>query len=276
VFTNLVIVLILIFFLCNFILFLFPLKKEEFFTNKERAEEYIYSKKKFSTVFVGSGLTGHLINTVYNGNVFNFFLPYSGACTGVEIVARSAKIPRVLLIETNFIFKGSDEELIRSLFTPINFWLKLFLPVLQKKHYLFSMLKLWVRSFKKEKITIEDDPQELDYVQLEMFRKMYSQSLDKKQFAGHMERLKKSVDEIATKNCMVIFFEMPLEESIANSLLASYQKKELKKMFPVDKYAWIEPDPLDTYYTKDGIHLVEESALRYSRYLSSRQSMIFC
>jgi len=271
---NIIIILISAFCVCNFILFLFPLKKEEFFTNEERAEEYIYSKEKYSTVFVGSGLTGHLINTGHNSDAFNLFLPYSGACTGVEIVARSAKIPRVLFIETNCIFKGYNEKLIRSLYTPINYWLKFFLPVLQRKHHFLSILKLMIKWFKEERAMLKAELPELDYEQLEIFREFYNQPPDKRQLGDLMESLKKYVDEIATKDCTVIFFEMPLERSIANSLLASYQRTELKKIFPIDKYTWIEPNPLDTYYTQDGIHLLEESALRYSKHLATSRNRI--
>ena len=272
---NIIIILVLAFCVCNFILFLFPLKKKQFFTNEERAEEYIYSKENYSIVFVGSGLSGHLINTVHNSVAFNLFLPYSGACTGVEIVTRSAKIPKVLFIEINYVFKGCDEKLITSLYTPKNYWLKFFLPVFQRRHHVLSIVKHIINWFKKERVVMEVGLPELDYEQLKMFRGFYNQLPEKRKITKHIESLKKSVDEIGTKNCTVIFFEMPLEKSIASSLLASYQKTELKKIFPIDKYAWIEPDPLDSYYTKDGIHLSEESALRYSQYLWTSYHRIF-
>jgi len=258
--------------LFNLLLFFFPLRKKEFFTNEERVEEYVYSKNNFYTVFVGSGLSGHLPDSFYKSDVFNLFLPYSGACSGVEIVVRSLKIPHFLFVETNFIFKGYDNALIKKIFAPLIFKSKFFLPSLLKKHQVFSMIKQLIKALKRESVTVKNSSFGLDYQRLAQFRNFYDQQFNPQQLDIHIKKLKKQIDFLTIQGCTVIFFEMPMENSLADSALANHQKTELKKMFPEKKYTWIEPNPSDSYDTEDGIHLTDESALRYFTYLNKKWS----
>ena len=264
---NVLIIIIVTFCLFNLVLFFFPLRIIESFTNEERVEEYIYSRKIFSNVFAGSGLTGHLPDTFYNNDVFNLYLPYSGACSAVEIVARASKVPKFLFVETNFIFKGYDRKLIKRLFSPVFFKLKFFLPCLLKKHQIFFMLKQLIKVLKRGNSTKKKSSLGLDYQQLTQFQNFYNQQFNPRQLDNEIKELKKYIDYLTARGCKVIFFEMPIESTLADSLLARHQKVELKKMFPENNYTWIEPGAFNSYDTEDGIHLTEESAFRYFTYL---------
>ena len=120
-----------VFILFNVILLLFPFEKKYIYKDKERGEEYIYSRKKYPVVFVGSGLIGDLSSENLGRQAFyNLFFPYGGSCTGIELIALSKKIPDTLFIETNYIFKGFNEKLNEKLFEPFAYRSKFVLPCL--------------------------------------------------------------------------------------------------------------------------------------------------
>jgi len=126
-----------------YLLFLafFPLKKNVFYTNDERTEEYIYSKKDFPIVLVGSSLSGafegrHLFNQPY----FNLFLPFTGCFTGIEIIRNVQKRPKFLFIEINQFHNGIDSSLIKEILDSPLSRFKNLVPFLQKKNKLFPNL----------------------------------------------------------------------------------------------------------------------------------------
>ena len=256
-----------LFLLLNLFLVLFPLEKQIFYTNEERAQEFVYSNINYPVIIVGSGLIGHFkIEPAQSKNLANLFFPYSGSCSGVEVIALSNKIPRTLFIETNYIFKGFDTPLIKRLFRPGLYHLRYLFPSLLKKHSISSFL---LKIFKRLGIGSRHRtrPGSTFAPRIEFFKKAYEEVPERRRFLSNLKKLKNYVDHFSSKGCTIIFFEMPLDAQLTNAPLFQFQRSELEFFFANYKGSWVYPDPCDKYYFVDGIHLVEESAFKYFAYL---------
>lgn len=251
----------------NILLLVFPIRKENIYSNQERAEEFIYSREVYAKVFVGSGLIGDFkIKQVWKDS-FNLFLPYSGSCAGVEIISLSKKVPRVLFVETNYIFKGFNQELTTQLFNPFLYHARFFLPSLLRKH--------WPKSFMKELMKVANQRRKsgmkrfdsLDQMTIDQFKILYDELPESISFEKDLEKFQKYIDIISSKGCRVVFFEMPVDKELVNSRLAIYQRSKLKSLFPEQQYSWVATDLFGKYHTSDGIHLNEASADQYFNYL---------
>ena len=259
------------FILYNCILLVFPLKKINIYTNQERAEEFVYAKKKYSKVFAGSGLIGGFSATaIRRDDFFNFYLPYNGSCSAVKIVALSGKIPKILFVETNCIFKGFDDALIDRLFDKRRYKLRFCLPYLLQKHKLIPLTKELIKPAKTILIESSPLPKPLFSQTLENQKKVYNSLPDIDKFNQCINELKKYIYYISSKGCEVIFFEMPIDKQLQNSPLANFQRNVMKDVFNDHQFKWIEPVQNTQYMTGDGIHLLEESTIAYFKYLESK------
>ncbi|HKH60664.1 MAG TPA: hypothetical protein VKA49_07525 [Flavitalea sp.] len=268
---SIVLWITVLFLIYNGILLIFPLRKEVIYSNEERAEEFVYSKVSYTKVFTGSGLIGDLRTEQAWRDSFNLFLPYSGSCAGVEIIALSKKIPAVLFIETNYIFKGFNQDLTSQLFDRVLYHLRFIFPALLRKHSPKSIMKELIKG--KNRLT-EKKTKSLFQPSLEFFKGLYDELPDPGRFDKVLTSLREYIEAISSKGCRIVFFEMPIDEELMNSKLATYQRDKLKSLFPEKKYYWITPNPDDRYKTPDGIHLDEASVDKYFNYLRRKYNQV--
>lgn len=255
----------------NSILWLFPIEKKAIYRNRERAEEFAYSKKNFSTVLVGSGLIGGFsAKTLQRPGLFNLYFPYCGSCTGIEIIVLSNRIPHTLLVETNYIFKGFDSKLTKKLFKPGFYRARFYLPAMLEKNRVDSVLKEIFKPTKPIHITQNKLAGALYANAYNKYKDSYNKLPEDAQFGNDLKKLKKYVDYISARGCNIIFFEMPVEHELIDSPLALFQRNALKSIFGSEKYKWVFPCRSDEYETEDGIHLIEDSVYRYYKYLDKK------
>jgi hypothetical protein len=259
-----------VFILFNVVLLVFPVQKRYIYKDKERGEEYIYSNKKYPVVFVGSGLIGDLNNqNLGRRSLYNLFFPYNGSCTGIELIARSKKIPDTLFIETNYIFKGFNKELNEKLFDPLAYRLKLVLPCLQEKNKLLPLAKEIVKGHQPRKKNLTRLPEPFLQESLASLRKEYNQKIDTAGFHNIAVKLKEYIEYFSSRNCTIIFFEMPVDKEFLNSPKTAWERETLKLAFKDKRFIWSQADTGLVYATSDGIHLLDESLDKYIHYFNS-------
>ncbi|MCF0060491.1 hypothetical protein MUK70_14700 [Dyadobacter chenwenxiniae] len=251
----------------NVVLRMFPAVRYKSYDPIERCEEYMY-QGSYNKVFAGSGLIGELDHYMPEG-AFSLCFPYSGSCTGLEIIALSGKVPEVVFVETNYISKGSDKELITTVFEKQ--WRKLrhVAPCFLKKNRPDSLIKSAVKhlSISKRPETANPDFGRLNTEELDRFYRIYNESIDTHHFENILEELEKHVNYISAQGCQIVFFEMPVHKDLYHSKLLEYQRNTLKAVFNNQNYHWIESGQLHDYQTIDGIHLTKESMYRYAHFL---------
>ena len=269
---SIVLWITVLFLIYNGVLLIFPLKREDIFSNEERAEEFVYSRTPYTKVFTGSGLIGDLRIEQAWRDSFNLFLPYSGSCAGVEIIALSKKVPEVLFIETNYIFKGFDRNLTSQLFDRLLYDARFIFPALLRKHSPKSILKELIKWTNRS--TVKNQTKSLFQPSLEFFKSLYVELPDPSKFDKVLSSLCEYIEAISSKGCQVVFFEMPIDRELMNSKLANYQRDKLISLFPEKKYDWITPNPDDHYKTTDGIHLDQASVDKYFNYLCRKYNKV--
>ncbi len=267
--SRLLILCVCAFILFNVILLIIPLKKKYIYKDKERGEEYIYSNIKYPLVFAGSGLIGGFDHENLGRKTFyNLFFPYSGSCTAVELVALSKKIPDTLFIETNYIFKGFNDQLLEKLFNPVAYRSKFFLPCLLEKNKPLPLAKEIFKGHSPRQQTISVLPSPHYQQSIESLKKEYNQ-IDSAGFKNIVTKLKKNIDYIASHDCTIIFFEMPVDSFFLNSPKMNWERKILQSAFSDKKFIWTYTDTSSRYITSDGIHLLDQSLEKYIHYFNN-------
>lgn len=235
----------------------------------KQLEAYLYNKYLPDQVIVGSGLVAGLEKTQPFSEFFTLSWPYYGSCAAIEVIALSKRIPRILLVEINFIFKGCETELTAHIFRR-RFWHPKFLMnFLRHKYWLVQLFKKFENDARKNlDPTLEN--QSPDLSSLDFFRAAYDVMPSPEPFKNNLIALKKNIDEIESQGCQIIFFEMPMEKSLTHARLFCFQRVQLKNIFGSGAGQWIELDESQDYSTTDCLHLTGESFLRYAQYLSGK------
>ncbi|OUJ71201.1 hypothetical protein [Hymenobacter crusticola] len=266
--TKGVIIAFVSFILYNVFLYFYPLKKEIIYDNKERAEEFVYSKQRYSVIFVGSGLIGDFSPaSVRRSNYFNLFFPYSGSCTGVKVIALSNKIPDTLFVETNYLYKGFDQQLLEDVFRPGLYQARFALPALQEKHQVFSFLKEQIKPSKIRQLKLARYPEPQYSQELTHFKEEYQVLPDSLRLRQDLDSLQYYLNYLSSKNCKIFFFEMPVDRQLSNYPKMKSEKYALQQVFD-KKIKWVAPDTLGRYATIDGVHLLEKSVYQYLAYFN--------
>ncbi|KQS27055.1 hypothetical protein [Dyadobacter sp. Leaf189] len=249
----------------NLLLYILPVRNM-YYDDIERAEAYVFSRCAFDHVFVGSGLIGH-IDPRISGKSFNLYFPYYGSCTGVQVIALSNKIPKVLFVETNFICKGTNEQVIANLFSTRYLRIKKVLPLILRKNNPLKLIKQVLRAFKLENGFNSTVKSNTAQVEIEVLIELFNRTPDLQKLRSDIACLKKNVDILSEKGCKVIFLEIPIDPILSNARLFQVQYAELKKTFREKPYRWI-PDHKGHYFqTEDGLHLTSDSLQVFKAHL---------
>jgi len=251
---------------------LFPLKKNIFYTNDERTEEFIYWKKQYPIVIAGSSLSGiFTIVHLFRQHYFNMYMPYAGSCTGVEIIKRTQNIPKTLFVETNRIDRGIDTTLIENVFSEPFYSLKYYLPFLLKKNRFLPNLVDRVKAPQINSISLHRPPLVLYNQLLADAQKEWGDLSDavKAKIDRNFLILKESLTSFSKKGCEIYLFEVPMDSSLYKSPLLTYERNCFIKLSKDEGYKFIKADTTRSYKTGDGEHLLKSDGVVYIKYFLS-------
>lgn len=258
----------------NIVMFWFPIKRNAYYSNEERAEGYVFDKHQYEVVTVGSSLSGAFEGrSLFDKNYFNLYMPHYGSCAGIEIIRRSNKIPKQLFVEINHIDRGVDSSVVKDIFENELYKVKYYLPLLQTRN---KFLTNFVDKFKKPTSSVnkQKPPAVLFHKLLINAREEWANEPDKKSFNELYNRMAQSLDIFASKGCKICFFEMPIDSSIRNSKLISYQRKRMMELAKQKGFDFVPSDTSRAYQTGDGIHLLQGDRDIYVKYLKQKISML--
>lgn len=230
--------------------------------NYSYAQDFIYEKKT-PNIIVGSSMAARMKNEFLADNYYNLSFGGGSVLTGLEIIKRSGFVPKNIYIENNVIFRNQDKRMLENLFYPILSDVKKYVPALKEKYQplnvLSSMIKGSYGRSHDEQMNKKRDEDIFDS-NLKRHLNNYNKSLDN--YDIELDKLKNLISYFETKNTAVIFFEMPMHSNLTFSIKAKEQRKILKENF-VNK--WMTLPNNSKYKTTDGIHLMYESAYRFSK-----------
>ena len=253
--------------------------------NIVRAQRYIYQDDSdVKMVIVGSSLATNLNEKHIGESVKSVAFGAGASKTGLEIIKRSKTKPQIVLVEVNDnnLLRIFDSELIDSLYHPIFYWMRQYLPMFREE---YRPISVFINSFRSrlsqnlEGMSREElDSLESQNITPELSQQAIQAAVERanKPFSEkEVETMKQSADlmrnQIAEikKNtgAKVVLFDIP-RDSRVNATLSMKQVRELaKKLFPPDRFEWLPPPKEREWRTNDGTHLIRSDARDFAEFL---------
>jgi hypothetical protein len=252
--------------------------------NIVRAQRYVYQNDSdLKMVMVGSSLAANLNIKHIGEGVKSVALGGRSSQTGLEIVKRSKSKPRILLVEINdTIVRQVDSELLDSLYHPIFYWMRQYLPMLREEYRPVSVFINYLKTRSKQnKKLMSGEAQDslegrnvtpgLSQKAIQTTVDIQSKPLSEKDaetMKQEADLIKNQIAEIKKNTgAKVVLFDIPLESRV-NATLRKKQVRELaKKLFPPDRFEWLPPPKEREWRTYDSIHLIGSDARDFSEFL---------
>jgi len=252
--------------------------------NIVKAQRYVYQDdSELKMVIVGSSLAANLNVKDIGEGVKSIALGGGSSQTGLEIVKRSKSKPRIVLVEINdTIIRKIDSELLDSLYHPIFYLLRQYLPMLREEYRPISVFIDSLKSRSKQNLK-QMTREALDSLESRNLTPELSQKAiqttvdiqskplsekDAKNMKQEADLMKTQIAEVKKNTgAKVVLFDIPLESRV-NATLRMQQVRELaKKLFPPDRFEWLPPPKEREWRTNDAIHLIRSDARDFAEFL---------
>jgi hypothetical protein len=257
--------------------------------NVIRGETFVYANQQPRVVVVGSSIANRLKDLPRDW--FNLSFNGGSAFTGLEIIARADKRPKVVLIETNMLLLPADDQQLRQLFTPGVYQARrrlAFLAETNKPHLVAQRALIEgdertsspARPAPGGSWSSPTEPAEPDAAETALSREQYeslsarragelADAIDANALDRIVADLKYHVVNLEKRGVEVVFFEMPEHSDFADAPRPTSVRRKLKDAFPEDRYAWVPDADRGTYRTTDFVHLTAAGSKRYAELLKS-------
>jgi hypothetical protein len=250
-----------------------------------RAQRYVYQDESdLKMVMVGSSLAANLNEKHIGEGVKSIAFGGGSSQTGLEIVKRSKSKPQIVLVEINDVnfLRKIDAELLDSLYHPIFYWMRKYLPMMREEYRPVSVFINCLKSRSQpnqERMSREElDSLETRNVTPKLSQKAIQAAVDyerKPLSKKELETIKQAADFMINQiaeikrntGAKVVLFDIP-RESRVNATLRIKQVQELaKKLFPPDRFEWLPPPKKREWRTNDGVHLIRSDARDFAEFL---------
>ena len=235
--------------------------------NLMRAQAYVHTRNDPPVVVVGSSISERLLDLPPGWYKLSF--PGGNAFTGMEVVLRSGKHPKYVLVETNVLNMDPDRRMLDALFAPA------FKTARDKLPELMETNKPSHVAVRAVAMGNDHKPASGDGVSAEFFdtlvrRRMeeLAKPADGKRLDEIVGRLRQDVAALEGRGTRVVFFEMPELAGAEGQPLKVSIRERVRAEFPPSQYAWIPDVEAGRFRTTDAVHLTPESARMYCAVVS--------
>ncbi|MFM7022971.1 MAG: hypothetical protein ACKOXB_08325 [Flavobacteriales bacterium] len=249
-----------------------------------KAEKFLYDEgDSLQNVLTGSSLVGSFPMDSLPG-FYNMSFAGKSGLDGLKIMLRKEKMPKRIYLEMNTVMQGEDEKFTSDITFPVTYYSRKILPSLREYKHPIGILGGGIAG----KIAPEDDPakektasakpattkKEEDGTSVfDMLLKQrisdYTNLPDAEIINTRFTNLKAYVSELEGRGVEFVFFEMPVDTNLVNLPRARITRERFYSLFPRNRYHYIDSPDCSTFSTGDGVHLTEESLLRYVHYFKS-------
>src|SRR4028118_1103075 len=213
--------------------------------NIVKAQRYVYQDDSdLKMVIVGSSLAANLNEKYIGEGVKSIALGGGSSKTGLEIIKRGKSKPPIVLVEMNdTIVRKIDADLVDSLYHPIFYWMRQYLPMMREE---YRPVSVFINSLKSrsqqnlKKMTREElDSLEGRNITPELSQKAIQMTVDiestplsekdAETMKQEAELIKTQIAEIKKNiGAKVVLFDIPLESQV-NAAIRRKQVRELAK-----------------------------------------------
>lgn len=264
-----------------------PLNRPEsqWIANVVAVEKWQYQKKIPKTVVIGSSMAHRLRpKLLEKEGIANLSLAGKSIFDGLEVLIRTGKIPKLVLVEINMLTRPADEDFTKALFSPVSNEIKAIVPALRDSYRPITHLqraillshRLLFRNASNRRSGIRVDnhsgnTEELKHSLFESLLQQQVRAFSSLSTEGEIEKivmtLKSRIEQIKKMGGKVVLFEMPMHPKICRSLNMKYIRSAIAKYLPIDRYKQLTRPDCKHYHTADGLHLTPVEAKYFSRNL---------
>jgi hypothetical protein len=236
------------------------------------AENYLYTSKNPPVVVVGSSIAERLHDLPADWYQLTF--PGGNVFTGMEIILRSGKRPRYVLVEANVLNMDPDRQMLDTLSYPVLKDVRNKFPALLEQnkpsHVLVRALHGRGAQKSESASAAGADPVSAAFFDELVRRRLneLSEPPSPQRLDEIMARLHAQVDALQKRGIQVIFFEVPELAQAEDRPLKATIRERVQREFPEPKYHWIPMPDATAYRTTDAVHLTSDSARRYCAVMS--------
>jgi hypothetical protein len=240
--------------------------------NEVIIERYVFDGREKDVVLVGSSVSTRLPpEGLRPEKVATLFMQDDCGMTGLETIIRSGAVPRIVLIETNFLFKGCDYSTVNNILDPRTFWFRKHFRALR---YEFNLVNLVHKKALRRTVDHNDvpkmTPSEWDAhlaSQIAFYKEIFLKSKNPPNwFEKNLGILKSQVATLSTRGSRIVFFFTPVHRDLVDLPIFKDWNDRVVREFG-GKYKIIYPKPDQYVYLVDGIHFLEQSGKEYFEYL---------
>ena len=243
--------------------------------NTIKAQQFIYGEPG-KNIIVGSSLSNRLVMDSLQGMI-NLSFSGQGIFDGLSVLNNNNAMPGTVYIETNIMSTKENENFTSYINSPILNPLKRAIPSLRDEYQPVGILgEIIIRTFKPE---ASGENLDVNNVASQeggddtFFQKMlslqaedYSLAPDTAALRSSFEALARQVENLEKNGTRVVFFEMPVNETLCDLPEPQMIRDYYRRYFPESRYTYIRVPHCAGYKTTDGAHLGGAEALRFTKF----------
>lgn len=244
--------------------------------NAIRAQDYLYNPRSGKYVIVGSSLSQRL-DMSREKDFANLAFSGMSVFDGFNILAKREKLPEYIFVETNFYDRLAHPDFLSALTDRAPYLIKTKFPSLREKYepalvldrYIFSPAVKWAfcasdaEAPPKKTQEFTSDTKRLHDQMVEFRLNDENVLLQDSVVENRIRMLGYWVNYFRSRKCRVVFFEMPVDQSLTGVRSHEQLRDAVSRNFPDTTFMYLPACPLENLQTVDGLHLDGNSAILY-------------
>ena len=232
--------------------------------NVIKAQQYLYTEKS-DTVLVGTSLSARIIR-----DSIPFVKSVSfGGCSvedGLKLILSKENAPKFVLVETNFLLRNGNTELVSKQTEGIIPTIRRKFPSLRERYEPICLFASLMMGSTGINVQLDKKKVNMDLLNENIKRWIEEdEPIPTEKAESRIQEIKKLIKELEEKGCQFIFFEMPVNERLLHLRSFEQTREIAQREFPTNKYIYLPSDTVK-YLTTDGIHLDYEGKQRFSHF----------
>lgn len=230
--------------------------------NQIRAHQFLYEKIS-DTVIVGTSLSARiLLDSLKTVSSCAF-----SACVvedGLRLILSKEETPRYVLIETNYMLRPSNGEILKANTQGPLPVLRRFIPLLREQNSPICLLGYCCL----QGALVPSETIDMDRLQKNITNRISEDNthiLNEKQLEERIQTIKSLVSKIEARGAKIVLFEMPLNDNLRHVSSNEQTRQAVVGIFPQNKYVYL-PNDTSSYLTNDGEHLDAVGQRRFSHF----------
>lgn len=234
-------------------------------SNVIRAQEFVYGNAPLKCVLVGSSLSYRISQDYLPKGYNNLSFSGGSAFTGLEILKKCERLPKIIAIEINVINRPTEDDFLANLFMPVLKDARKTLPSLQEKNQPVNLLAPLLMTSKAKPQSTSKPSAELYQSLLKEHLKELNKSPDTS-ILSQIKKLQEYVSYFKNLGVKILFYDMPVDSQITHAKIPSYIRTNMISAFPQKDNLWLQSGVENAYTFTDGEHLDAESGRKFTQW----------